>query len=53
MQDLIANIIILLCRILYKKTECDILSIKGHGKEYPRYLLFTENENVYKRMDRF
>ena len=30
-----------------------IFYIKGKGKDYPKYLLFTENESVYNRMDEF
>ena len=37
----------------YKKYGEAIFCIKGTGKDYPRYLLFTENEAVYNRMDEF
>ncbi len=30
-----------------------ILYIKGTGKDYPKYLLYTEDEWVYRRMDIF
>lgn len=30
-----------------------IFYIRGTGKDYPRYLLFTENESVYNRMEDF
>lgn len=39
--------------IRYKKQKDDIFYIKGTEKQYPKYLLYTENENVYKRMDDF
>lgn len=50
---MVDKLIMWLCRIQYKKHKQPILYIKGNGRDYPRYLLYTENENVYKRMDRF
>jgi hypothetical protein len=47
------RVIMFLCSILYKKYNKPILYIKGTGKDYPRYLLYTQDENVYKRMDEF
>jgi hypothetical protein len=38
---------------LYVKHKMPIFYIKGTGKHYPRYLLYTEDENVYRRMDKF
>jgi len=29
-----------------------IFYIKGSGKDYPRYLLYTEDEEIYKKMDK-
>jgi hypothetical protein len=37
----------------YKKYRQPILYIKGTGKDYPRYLLYTEDPAVYRRMDDF
>lgn len=37
----------------YKKHKQPIYYIKGYNKDYPKYLLYTENERVYKRMDDF
>ena len=37
----------------YKKTGMPIYYIKGTKKDYPKYLIYTEDEAVYKRMDRF
>jgi hypothetical protein len=50
---MIAKIIMFLCHLQYKKYKQPILYIKGTGKEYPHYLLYTEDKNVYKRMDEF
>lgn len=50
---MIVNIIMWLCHIMYKKYGMPIFYIKGNGKDYPKHLLYTENENVYQRMDRF
>jgi len=36
-----------------KKYGKAIFYIKGTGKDYPRYLLYTENEAVRNRMDEF
>jgi len=50
---MIEHLIMFLCHILYKKVKRPILYIKGTGKQSPKYLLYTENENVSKRMDNF
>ena len=50
---MIDRIIMWLCHIRYKKFNMPILYMKGNGKDYPHYLLYTENENVYQRMDKF
>jgi hypothetical protein len=50
---MIERIIMFLCSIQYKKYKQPIFYIKGTEKQYPRYLLYTEDENVYKRMDKF
>jgi hypothetical protein len=40
---------------MYKNYGMPIFYIKGLKKDgdYPKYLLYTEDENVYQRMDRF
>ena len=50
---MIDRIIMWLCHLKYKKYKKPILYIKGTGKDYPKYLLFTEDENIYKRMEQF
>lgn len=50
---MLGKIIMFLCSIHYKKYKQPIFYIRGTGKQYPRYLIYTENENVYKRMDKF
>lgn len=50
---MIVKIIMWLCHIKYKKYGKPIFYIKGTGNDYPKYLLYTENENVYQRMDWF
>lgn len=37
----------------YKKYRSKIIYIKGSGNDYPRYLMYTEDEDMYKKMDRF
>ena len=37
----------------YLKYDKAIFYSKGTGKDYPKYLLYTEDTNVYKRMDQF
>lgn len=39
--------------LYYKKYGEAIFYVKGTGKDYPKYLLYTENPNVYRRMDEF
>lgn len=50
---MIVKIIMWLCHIKYKKYDKPIFYIKGTENDYPKYLLYTENENVYQRMDWF
>lgn len=50
---MLGSLIMFLCRIYYKKYGEPIFFIKGTGDKYPRYLLYTENKAVYKRMDEF
>lgn len=52
---MIDKIIMWLCHIRYKKYGMPIFYIKGlkKDKDYPKYLLYTEDEKVYQRMDRF
>jgi len=37
----------------YIKFGMPIFYIKGHDKDLYKYLLYTEDENVYKRMEDF
>lgn len=50
---MLAKIIMFLCSIYYKKYNKPILYIKGTGKQYPHYLLYTEDKNIYDRMNKF
>lgn len=50
---MIDKIIMWLCHIRYKKYGMPIFYIKGLKKDYPKYLIYTEDEKVYQRMDRF
>ena len=52
-RRMIIRLIMWLCHIYYKKYGEDIFCIKGEGKEYPKYLLYTENPTAYKQMDEF
>lgn len=37
----------------YIKGGMPIYYVKGNGKNYPRYMLYTEDEKIYNRMDTF
>lgn len=50
---MITRLIMWLCHIQYNHFKQDIFYIKGTGKDYPKYLLYTENPITYDRMDRF
>lgn len=50
---MIDRFIIWLCHIRYKKFDMPIFYIKGNGKDYPKYLLYTEDERIYQRMNEF
>lgn len=50
---MICRIIIWLLHRKYIKYGMPIYYIKGTGKAYPIYMLYTEDINVYKRMDEF
>ena len=52
-HQILVDLVMLILHKLYVKQGSDILSIKGTGKEYPRYMLYSELPNVYKRMDEF
>lgn len=49
---MIDKFIMWLCHLRYKKYGMPIFYIKGTGKDYPKYLVYTENEFVYNRMDK-
>jgi hypothetical protein len=49
---MIDRFIMWLCHLRYKRYGMPTFYIKGTGKDYPKYLVYTENENVYKKMDR-
>lgn len=50
---MIDRFIMWLCHIRYKKFGMPIFYIKGNGKDYPKQLLYTENESIYQRMNKF
>lgn len=50
---MIDRLIMLLCHIRYKKFDMPIFYIKGTGKDYPKQLIYTENESIYRRMNNF
>lgn len=53
MNKIFTRFIIWCLHKLYLKQNQPILYIRGTGKDFPKYLLYTENPNVYKRMDDF
>lgn len=48
---MILKLIMFLCHLKYKKYKMPILYIKGTGKDYPKYLVYTEDENIYKTLE--
>ena len=50
---LYCKIVMWCMRRLYRTYKQPICYIRGTGKDYPRYILYTENANVYKRMEDF
>lgn len=50
---MIDKIIMWLCHIRYKQYSMPIFYIKGMENDYPKYLLYTEDEAVYQSMNRF
>ena len=52
-DNLICKIIFRLLHILYIKHNQPIFYIKGTENDYPKYLLYTEDNNVWYRMDNF
>ena len=52
-ENLTCKFIFRLLHMLYTKYNQPIFYIKGTENEYPKYLLYTENENVWDRMDNF
>ena len=49
---MIDRLIMWLCHIKYKKYRMPIFYIKGTGEDFPKYLIYTENEFVDKKMDK-
>ena len=52
-EIILVRLIMWLCHIECKRYKQDIFFIKGTGKDFPKYLLYTENINTYNRMDKF
>ena len=52
MNKLIYRFVMWLLHTQYVKFRAPVYFIKGVGKDYPKYLLYTEDEKVYQRMDR-
>lgn len=53
MSKLICRFVMWLMHTRYVKIGEPIFYIRGVGKDYPKYLLYTEDETVYRRMDKF
>lgn len=53
MSKLIYTFVMWLLHTQYVKSGEPIYFIKGVGKDYPKYLLYTEDDRVYRRMDKF
>ena len=52
-NKIISKIIMFLYHIQYKKVKRPILYIRGSGRSYPDYMLYTEDACVYQRMEEF
>ena len=53
-SKLLMTIIMSLSHLLYiKHKKPPIIYIRGIGKDYPRYMLYTEDADVYKAMENF
>lgn len=52
-NKVIAKFVMWWCGKECKKYGKPIYYIKGTGKDYPNYLLFTNDKEVYHRMDKF
>lgn len=51
--NIISKTIMFLCRVQYKKYKQPIMYIRGSGRSYPSYMLYTEDACVYQRMEEF
>ncbi len=45
--------IMLLCAIEYRKHRDNVLLIKGEDKDYPKYLVYTNDEYARKEIEGF
>lgn len=52
-EGMIDRFIMWLLHLRYKKYGMPIFYIKGTGKDFPKYLLYTEDAKLYYRMERF
>ena len=50
---MLTKLIMFLCHIEYKRHKQPIFYIRGIDKDYPKYLLYTENKDTYRRMNKF
>lgn len=50
---MLIKLIMFLCHIEYKASSYPIMFIEGNKKDDGKYLLYTENKNVARRMKDF
>ena len=50
---IITRLAMKLLHVCYKYYNEDIFYVRGTGKHYPKYMLYTENPNTYQRMENF
>lgn len=50
---MITRLVMLWLHREYKKYGKPIYYIRGTGEDYPKYLLYTEDKQIYQRMDKF
>lgn len=53
MNKIITELILILCRLKYRKYGREIFYIKGIGKDEGEYLLYTRSKETAERMNRF
>ena len=51
MRNILINLIMWYMHKLYTDAGQRIYEIKGTGDDYPKYLVYVESEDLYKRLE--